>query len=132
MSFDLGFFARHKDTDRESVKRAYNALMENKAFEWKGNSEFDAFKKELFSAYPPVTKETSDEEFENSAWSCDTSVGAGYVYVSISSGKRGDGAAELITALLEKYDVVLCNPQGSKDDCIVIKPRKSFWSKLFG
>ena len=130
MSFDLGFFARHKDTERLAVKEAYNELMNKGEVNWEGNDEFRKFKAALFGAYPAITAESTDEEFEESAWSCTNLVGEGYVHVSIRSGSAGDGAGELIDDLLRKFDVVLCNPQASEADAIQIKYRPSFLERI--
>lgn len=113
MSYDLAFFANRQGLTLEDVRTAYRQACEGEAPD---DGEDDAtlarFVAALENRYPPLSA-LSDDQIDDSPWSCDFDLGARHLIVCMSFSKAEEVGA-FILRLLSTHSLVLYDPQSDQ------------------
>ncbi|MGH1440312.1 MAG: hypothetical protein ACRBBR_09400 [Cellvibrionaceae bacterium] len=114
MSFDLGFLAFYDNKSDEEVKNAYLSINRGQLVEWPSNKEFEAFINELSNKFPLRDNALTDEQLDNSPWSCTPYLHQGFLCISLGRGKTANEAADLLDNLVKEYSIFLYDPQSNE------------------
>lgn len=111
MSFDLAVWQTEQAL---STKEALELYMKLAAQDWiplEQSSNIEAFYIELCSRYPEIDT-LPEEELDSCPWSCRHNRSGLHVIMSMNFGEELERAAQFITDLAVKYDLVCFDPQG--------------------
>ncbi|MES1195664.1 MAG: hypothetical protein ABUL58_01815 [Steroidobacter sp.] len=103
---------------------------EGKEIEWPNTSDFNSFLLLLKQKYPNLDS-LSDDQVDESPWSCGFIEGGGYIIVSMVFSRVSE-VGNFIWALLEKYNLIVFDPQVDKaysgsNELLEIREKKLWW-----
>ncbi|WP_221801521.1 hypothetical protein [Oceanobacter mangrovi] len=112
MSHDLGFFSVKQGATTEEVKAAYLSSCEGAPSSWPQSEALKSFVAALESKYPCIDT-LSDEEVDNSPWSCSFDKGEGHIIVSMVFSRASE-VGNFVWSLLEQHELIVFDPQADK------------------
>jgi hypothetical protein len=112
MSYDLGFFSIKQGTTTAQVRAAYLSSREGTALSWPSSKALKSFIFVLENKYPRIDTLT-DDEVDDSPWSCCFDKGEGHIIVSIVYSRASE-VGDFIWGLLEQYQLIVFDPQADK------------------
>lgn len=112
MSHDLGFFSIKQGTTTAEVRAAYLSSCEGAAPSWPQSEALKSFISALENEYPCIDT-LSDDEVDDSPWSCGFDKGEGHIIVSMVFS-RAPEVGNFVCSLLEQHELIVFDPQADK------------------
>jgi hypothetical protein len=112
MSHDLGFFSVKQGATTAEVRAAYISSCEGVDPSWPSSSALKSFISALEGQYPCIDT-LSDDEVDNSPWSCGFDKGDGHIIVSMVFSRASE-VGNFIWGLLERHELIVFDPQTDK------------------
>ncbi|WP_447895380.1 hypothetical protein [Vreelandella sp. GE22] len=112
MSHDLGFFSVKQGATTAEVRAAYLNSCERVDPSWPSSEALKSFISTLEGQYPCIDK-LSDDEVDNSPWSCGFDKSDGHIIVSMVFSRASE-VGNFIWALLERHELIVFDPQADK------------------
>lgn len=112
MSHDLGFFSIKQGASTSEIRDAYLSSCEGNTPQWPSSSALQSFVSALENKYPCIDS-LSDDEIDDSPWSCDFDKGEGHIIVSMVFSRASE-VGNFIWELLEQYELIVFDPQADK------------------
>lgn len=112
MSHDLGFFSIKQGASTSEIRDAYLSSCEGNTPKWPSSHAFKAFVLALENKYPCLDS-LSDEDIDDSPWSCGFDQGEGYIIVSMVFSRSSE-VGDFFWQLLEQNELIVFDPQADK------------------
>lgn len=112
MSYDLGFFSIKQGATTAEVRAAYLNSCEGIPPSWPQSEALKSFVSALENEYPCIDT-LSDNEVDDSPWSCGLDKGEGHIIVSIVFSRASE-VGNFVWGLLEQHELIVFDPQADK------------------
>ncbi|RZQ51297.1 hypothetical protein C1E23_20260 [Pseudoalteromonas phenolica] len=112
MSHDLGFFSIKQGATTSEVREAYLSSCEGTSPSWPPSDALKSFISALETKYPCIDR-LSDDEIDESPWSCDFDKGDGHIIVSMVFSRASE-VGNFVWGLLEQHELIVFDPQADK------------------
>ena len=112
MSHDLGFFSIKQGATTAQVRAAYLNSCDGAAPSWPSSEALKSFISALENEYPCIDT-LSDDEVDESPWSCGFDKGEGHIIVSMVFS-RAPEVGDFVSGLLEQHELIVYDPQADK------------------
>ncbi|KDN26938.1 hypothetical protein VFDL14_18545 [Vibrio fortis] len=112
MSYDLGFFSIKEGVTTAEVRAAYLSSCEGAAPPWPKSETLNSFMSALENEYPCIDT-LSDDEVDDSPWSCGFDKGEGHIIVSMVFNRASE-VGNFVWSLLEQHELIVFDPQTDK------------------
>ncbi|MCZ0867258.1 hypothetical protein O0V09_18835 [Dasania sp. GY-19] len=112
MSHDLGFFSVKQGATTSEIRSLYQHSCNGDEISWPRSTAFDSFVASLEKEYPCLDS-LSDDEVDDSPWSCGFDKGDGHIIVSMVFSKAAE-TGNYIWGLLEQNELIVYDPQADK------------------
>ncbi|WP_052737547.1 hypothetical protein [Grimontia sp. AD028] len=112
MSHDLGFFSIKEGATTAEVRAAYLSSCKGAAPSWPQSEALKSFISALENEYPCIDT-LSDDEVDDSPWSCGFDKSEGHIIVSMVFS-RAPEVGNFVWSLLEQHELIVFDPQADK------------------
>ncbi len=112
MSHDLGFFSIKQGATTSEVRAAYLSSCEGETTLWPQSTALKSFITALENEYPCIDT-LSDDEVDNSPWSCGFDKGEGHIIVSMVFSRASE-VGNFVWGLLDQHEIIVFDPQADK------------------